>query len=161
MNRLLLEKTHTHTHMLKRGQDSSQVDAIAFRKLHIHWCNVTAHKMYRPPSHQHMIFVLHSPFTTVIVSVRFTNLLFPDRTYVLTDVIILAQRRKTDDLSSKLKLKNCFVFFFSGWGWVGERGQLLILHSAPYFSLQLHYNSGLHSLILWKFVFREGRKIVL
>lgn len=100
----------------------------------------------------------HSPLSLFLLDLQ--TFFFPDRTYVLTDVIILAQRRKTDDLSSKLKLKNCFAFF-SVWGWVGERGQLLIFHSAPYFSLQLHYKSGLHSLILWKFVFREGRKIVL
>lgn len=60
-------------------------------------------------------FLSSVPFAilVVIVSVRFTNLLFSDVPYVLTDVIVLARRRKTDDLSSQLKLRNCaFSFFF-------------------------------------------------
>lgn len=67
------------------------------------------HKPYRPASNQHMI--LSSAILVVIVSVGFTKLLLPDVPYALTDAIISAQRRKTDDLSPQLKLRYC-VFFF-------------------------------------------------
>lgn len=68
---------------------------------------MTANKMYRPVCNQHMIFGLLT--ILVIVAVRFTNLLFSDVPYVLTDVIVLAQRRKTDDLSAQLKLRYKYI----------------------------------------------------
>lgn len=47
-------------------------------------------------------------------------------------------------------------FFFFFWWW--SSSHFSILHHT-FHSSCLHYNSGLHSLTLWKFVFREGRNI--